>query len=223
MYGNRPALLFDLDGTLIDSGDDLAASLNHVLRQDSLPALSRSRVLEMLGAGAAVLVARAYAHHGASQPADALERYRAHYRRHCLDTTRPFAGIPALLRRLATERAIAVATNKPLHFAEHMVAGLELDRFVRTVAGPETADSRKPEPEMLLAALSTLGHRPEEAVMIGDSPADVEAGRRAGTATVAVLWGYRGRDRLAASGPDHLAATVEELGELLTAAAHSPS
>jgi len=217
MYRDRPALLFDLDGTLIDSGDDLATSLNHVLRQDSLPALPRSRVLEMLGAGASVLVARAYAQHGAEEPADALARYRAHYRRHCLDSTRPFAGIRALLRRLAPDRAIAVVTNKPLDFAEQMVAGLDLDRFVRTVAGPETANSRKPDPEMLLAALAALGHGPEEAVMIGDSPADVEAGRRAGTATVAVLWGYRHRDRLAASAPDHLAATVDQLGELLIA------
>ena len=215
MYRDRPALLFDLDGTLVDSGDDLAASLNHVLGQDALPTLTRAQVLRMLGAGAPVLVARGYAHHGAEEPADALARFRAHYRQHCLDATRPFAGIRSLLRRLAPERVIAVVTNKPTAFAEQVVEGLKLDGFVRAVVGPEIADSRKPAPEMLLAALSAVGHEPREAVMIGDSPADVEAGRRAGTATVAVLWGYRGRDQLEASGPDHLAATVDELEELL--------
>lgn len=216
MYRDRPALLFDLDGTLIDSGDDLTTALNHILAEDGLPALPRSKVLEMLGAGAAVLITRAYAQHGVREPADALTRYRAHYRQHCLDTTRPYPGIEELLRRLAPARAIAVATNKPLDFAEQVVAGLGLDAFVRTIVGPETADSRKPDPEMLLAALSALGHDPGEAVMVGDSPADVEAGRRAGTVTVAVTWGYRRRERLAESGPDHLAATVGELGELLT-------
>ncbi len=68
---------------------------------------------------------------------------------------------------------------------------------------------------MLVAALESLGHEPEEAVMIGDSPSDIEAGRRAGTATIAVLWGYRDRDQLSTSDPDHFAATVEELAELL--------
>ncbi len=213
--GERPALLFDLDGTLVDSGDDLAASLNHVLRQDSLPALGRARVLAMLGDGAPVLVARAYAYHGSEPPADALARFRAHYRRHCLDATRPYPGIEKLLRRLAAGRAIAVATNKPTAFAERVVEGLGLARYLNAVVGPEVAGGKKPAPELPLAALAALGHRPEDAVMIGDSPADVEAGRRAGTATVAVLWGYRSREQLVASAPDRLAASVGELGEIL--------
>ncbi len=215
-FEDRPALLFDLDGTLVDSGDDLAAAVNHTLRKDRLPDLRREQVLQMLGDGAPVLVERAYAHHGAATPTDALTRFRAHYRAHCLDATRPYPGIMELLRRLAPERAIAVATNKPTAFARHIVTGLGLDPVVETVVGPESADSPKPSPGMLLAALEALGHEPGDAVMIGDSPSDVEAGRRAGTATIAVLWGYRGRDLLAASRPDRIAATVEELAESIS-------
>ncbi len=216
MYRDRNTLLFDLDGTLIDSGDDLAASLNQTLQRDGLPALGRSRVLEMLGDGARVMVERAYAHHGARMPADALSRYRAHYRQHCLDTTRPYPGVSELLRRLAPGRVIAVATNKPTGFAEQVVEGLGLGRFVHTVVGPERAGCRKPEPEFLRQTLVLLGREPEEAVMIGDSPSDVRAGRGAGTATIAVLWGYRSREQLAASAPDATAETVAELGALLT-------
>ena len=212
---DRPALLFDLDGTLIDSGDDLAAAVNHVLHQDGLSAVSREQVLQMLGDGASVLVGRAYAHHGREKPADALERFRAHYRAHCLDATRPYPGVEELLRRLAPERAVAVATNKPVAFARRIVEGLGLTPLVDEIVGPEDADAPKPSPGMLLAALERLGRDPEQAVMIGDSPTDVEAGHRAGTATVAVLWGYRGRAQLEASRPGRVAATIDELAVAL--------
>lgn len=215
----RPALLFDLDGTLVDSGDDLAAAVNHALRYDGLPELRCEQVVQMLGDGASVLVERAYAHHGAERPPDALERFRAYYRAHCLDATRPYPGVMEMLRRLAPERAVAVATNKPTAFARQIVEGLGLDSVVDAVVGPESAEAPKPSPGMLRAALETLGHEPGDAVMIGDSPSDVEAGRRAGTATIAVLWGYRDRELLAASGPDRVAATVEELADMLLSAA----
>ncbi len=214
-FDHRPALLFDLDGTLVDSGDDLAGAVNHALVHDRLPAVSREQVLQMLGDGASVLVERAYAHHGAGKSAGALARFRRHYRAHCLDATRPYPGVMALLRKLAPDRAVAVATNKPTAFARQIVVGLGLSTYVDTVVGPESADSPKPSPGMLLAALEELGHEPNAAVMIGDSPSDVEAGRRAGTATIAVLWGYRSHEQLAASGPDRVTATVEELAKLL--------
>ena len=215
MFTDRPALLFDLDGTLVDSGDDLTAAVNHVLSQDRLPPVGREQVLQMLGDGAPVLVERAYAHHANARPAGALDRFRAYYRAHCLDATRPYPGALELLQRLAPDRSVAVATNKPTAFARQIVEGLGLAPFVDLVVGPETAGVPKPAPDMLRTALEALGHQPAEAVMIGDSPSDVEAGRRAGTATVAVLWGYRGRDLLAASGPDRLAASVGKLADLL--------
>lgn len=209
------AVLFDLDGTLVDSSGDLTDALNHVLRQDGLPALERRQVLAMVGDGAAALVERGYGHHGLRPPADAMARFRRHYARHCLDRTRPYAGIPELLARLAPERTLAVVTNKPTAFAEQVVTGLGLAPHFAAVVGPELAHRRKPSPEHVLAALDAVGHRPREAVMVGDSPTDVLAGRRAGTATVAVLWGYRGREELTASAPDRIAATVAELAEIL--------
>jgi len=215
MFRNHQVLLFDLDGVLIDSGDDLTASLNHTLGQDSLPALSRSQVLEILGDGAPVMVERAYRLSDVPMPEDALSRYRAHYRQHCLDATRLYPGIFELLERLAPERVLAVATNKPTVFAEQVVEGLGLGRFVRVVVGPERAGCRKPDPEFVEQTLRLLGRSAKEAVMIGDSPTDIEAGRLAGASTIAVLWGYRSREQLVASRPDAMVDTVEELERLL--------
>ena len=215
MFADRNALLFDLDGTLVDTGDDLTASVNHTLAQDGHGALDRSQVLEILGDGAPVMVQRAYALRGVEMPADALTRYRAHYRQHCLDATRPYPGVLDLLRRLASDRVIAVATNKPTAFAEQVVEGLGLGRFVHTIVGPERAGCRKPDADFLRQTLALVGREPGEAVMIGDSPTDVAAGHQAGTAAIAVLWGYRDRQQLEASGPDRIVATLAELEALL--------
>lgn len=213
----RSTVLFDLDGTLIDSSADLAAALNHVLRTDGLAPFERREVLAMVGDGAAALVAHGYRERGARPPDDALDRYRRHYARHCLDHTRPYDGIPELLARLAPGRTLAVVTNKPAAFAEQVVAGLGLERWFAAVVGPEAAPRRKPSPEHVLAALAAVGRKPEEAIMVGDAPTDVAAGRGAATATVAVTWGYRVREELEAAEPDHLVTSVAELEEVLTA------
>ena len=215
MFQSHTVLLFDLDGTLIDSGDDLAASLNHTLGQDGFPGLSRAQVLEILGDGAPVMVKRAYRLQGSQMPEDALSRYRAHYRQHCLDATRPYSGILEMLERLMPDWMIAVATNKPTAFAEQVVEGLGLARFVQAVVGPERAGCRKPEATFVEETLRLLGRSAKDAVMLGDSPTDIEAGRRAGTATIAVLWGYRNREQLATSRPDAMVESVAELEQLL--------
>jgi len=218
MFRTRSAVLFDLDGTLVDSAADLTASVNHVLAEDSFADLALEEVLQMVGDGAPLLLRRAFRRYDAELPADALERFRAHYDAHCLDTTHPYPGIVELLRQLAAEgRAVAVVTNKPTPFAERMVEGLDLGPLVQAVVGPELASRRKPAPEHVLAALERLGKPPAEAVMIGDGTTDVLAGRSAATATIAVLWGYRSREQLTASAPDRFVETVPELTELLVA------
>ncbi len=193
MFEHLPAVLFDLDGTLVDSSPDLAAALNHVLEQDSLPPATLAEVQRMLGDGAPALLEKAYGRHGRPLPAAALERFRRRYERHCLDATRPYDGIPELLALLSTDREVAVVTNKPTDFARRVVDGLGLAPFVRAVLGPECVPRAKPAPEHVLAALAGLGREPHEAVMVGDSTHDVLAGRRAGTATIALVWGFRER------------------------------
>jgi phosphoglycolate phosphatase len=212
----RSALLFDLDGTLIDSSADITRALSTILVEDGLEAPSRSETVRMVGDGAAMLVRRAYDRHGRTMPADALARFKACYHACCLEQTRAYAGIPELLADLSG-RDLAVVTNKPEPFAQKVLDGLGLSRHFRAVLGPEAAGAPKPSPEHVRAALAVLGRRPDEAVVIGDGTTDVRAGRAAGAATIAVLWGYRDRATLAAEGPGALAADVAELRRLLGA------
>ena len=131
MFRHLPAVLFDLDGTLVDSSRDLTAALNHVLEQDGLPPASLAEVRRMVGDGTPVLIERAYGRHGRTPKADALERFRRRYRQHCVDETRPYPGIRPLLARLGAEREVAVVTNKPTAFARRVLAGLDLARHCR--------------------------------------------------------------------------------------------
>ncbi len=212
------ALVFDLDGTLVDSSGDLAASLNNLLGEEGLEALGLPEILPMIGDGAPSLIAQAFGRYGRDAPDAGLVRFQAHYRRHCLDRTRLYPGIAELLECLAERRprpAMAVATNKPQEFAEQVVSGLGLEPFFDAVVGPELVARRKPAPEHVLETLERLGHTPADAVMIGDSHTDILSGSRAGAVSVAVLWGFRSRRQLEGLGPDHFAASVDELSELL--------
>ncbi|MCP3962308.1 MAG: HAD-IA family hydrolase [bacterium] len=215
MFGNRPAILFDLDGTLVDSATDLAATVNHLLERDGLDSLPLAEIRQMLGPGASVVLQRAYGRYGSQPPSDALERFRTHYRDHCTVHTRPYPGIVEMLGQLAG-RSLAVVTNKPTDQAEKVVGDLGLSPLIPLVVGPELAERSKPAPEHLFAALKCLGRQPSEAVIVGDGTTDMLAGRDAGTATIAVLWGYQTREQLAPCGPNHMVETVSSLEELLT-------
>lgn len=211
------AVLFDLDGTLIDSCPDLQASINDVLAEADLAPLGLDRVRSLIGDGAALLVARAFEARHAPEPAGALRRFRERYEARCLDRTRPYDGIIPLLERLAADpdRRAAVITNKPTAFAERILVGLGMRGLVGPVVGPELSRARKPDPAHVLATLDALGARPRESVLVGDGPTDMAAGRAAGCATIAVLWGYRPRAELATHEPSAYAATVPELARLL--------
>jgi phosphoglycolate phosphatase len=218
--GSCRAVLLDLDGTLIDSSADIAASLNHALSRSGLAPYSVADVQAMIGDGAAQLMAKAFAVRGVEPPTTALGDFKAHYEDHCLDLTRPYEGMPQLLAELArtgtpSSAAVAVVTNKPTSFAEKIVAALGLSPWVRAVVGPELVRAKKPAPEHVLDTLVRLGVEPSEALVVGDGTTDILSGRAAGAATVAVLWGYRSREELEAAEPDFFASTPAELAALL--------
>jgi len=204
------AVIFDLDGTLVDSGADIAAAAAHVRRAMGLEPLPDAVTLGYVGDGARRLVARVLGHDpGTGRPsrtvpeadlAAGLAHFGDWYAEHLLDRTTPYPGVRALLDALAP-RPLMVATNKPGRFTRPILAGLGLtDRFVRVLGGDEVV-RRKPAPDHLLACLEGLGIAPGRTVMVGDSPNDVAAARAAGMASVAVAWGLVPRATLAASGP----------------------
>jgi phosphoglycolate phosphatase len=181
--------------------------VNHALAAVGLPPRARDEIQAFVGEGARVLLTRAV---GARQELlpQALAAWQAHYDAHCLDRTRPYPGIPALLARAG--RVLAVHTNKPGAMARHTLAGTGLlDRLAEVTGGDEAP--RKPDPAGTLAIMRRLGARREETVFIGDSPTDLLTARAAGVTAVGVTWGFRDREALRAAGAVHVVDRVAQL------------
>lgn len=202
--------LFDMDGTLLDTLDDLTAAVNHTLAQYGYPLRSRDEVRQGLGNGAARLMAAMLPQGEATPDFDAiLADYRAWYQAHSCDLTRPYTGVPALLEALRRRGCrLAIVTNKP-----HGAATALAERFFPDLLtiGEEQGVPRKPAPDMVWRALEAL-HAPREgAVYVGDSEVDIQTARNAGLPAIGAAWGFRGREALAAAGADVIAESAEEL------------
>ena len=186
-------LVFDLDGTLVDSVMDLRAALNEVLRERGHRALSRAEVRHMIGDGVPALVARALAASGAD-PAEApmaLPRFLEIYEANPTQLSRPYPGVPetlATLRRRGYRTAIC--TNKPQQATLAVMQGLDLLPLFDGIAGGDRFPVRKPHPGHLLQLIAELGARPEASAMIGDNENDAAAARSAAVPLVLVRYGY---------------------------------
>ena len=190
-------LVFDLDGTLIDSVPDLTNALNEVLREHRHAALSRAEVVPMVGDGVPQLVARAFAARGgtAAEAAAALPRYIALYEASATNLTRPYPGVRDTLEAL--RRAgyrCAVCTNKLQHATMTVLKGLDLAALFDGVAGGDRYPVRKPDPGHLLGLIGELGGRPDRAVMIGDSENDAAVAHAAAVPLVLMRYGYARAD-----------------------------
>jgi phosphoglycolate phosphatase len=183
--------VFDLDGTLVDSAPDLHAALDRLMAARGLAPFDRATVIAMIGDGAKVLVERALAARG--QPFDqaALDQFRADYGAAAAVETRPFAGIPEALDRLAADGwRLAVCTNKPEAPARELLAALGRAPRCAARGGGDRVPTRKPDPAHLLATIAAAGGLRDGAVMIGDHHNDIRAARGAGIPGLFVSWGY---------------------------------
>ena len=202
--------LFDMDGTLLDTVEDLTAAVNHTLTQYGYPTRSQEQVRKGLGNGAVKLMA-AMLPEGETTPgfADIMRDYRAWYQAHACVRTQPYPGVSALLERLRQAGCrIAIVSNKP-HGAVSELA----ERFFPGIPafGESPAVPRKPAPDMVLRALEALGADKDTAVYVGDSEVDVQTARNAGLPLIAVSWGFRGRRALAETGAAIIVDTAEEI------------
>jgi phosphoglycolate phosphatase len=188
--------VFDLDGTLVDSREDLYLAVAHALSELGLPSRSRDEVVSYVGDGALALVSRAIApREHLLEPALAL--WREHYGRHLLDHTRLYPGIAAVLG--SARIPLAVHTNKPGSMARRILDGLGvLSRFVAVVGGDEAP--RKPDPAGLLGIATRVGASTAETVLVGDSLVDQATAAAAGVRFVPVSWGFVPVPTLAAAG-----------------------
>ena len=189
------AVLFDLDGTLIDSAADIRGAVNELLAVHGLAPLPLDEVRSMIGRGIKVTVDRAFRASGRPLNNDALDRANAEmvdiYANHLTEFTQPMAGAVETLQSLKDAgMRLAVATNKPQRAAEIVLEHFDMLAYLGAVVGGDAGVAKKPAPDILLAALERMGLDPWNAVMVGDSGADVESAKAAGIPVVVIRGGY---------------------------------
>ena len=209
-FGGVRALIFDLDGTLIDSKLDLALAVNATLEHMRREPLEHTRIYGYVGRGAPMLVRRALGPEATDrQVEEGLGYFLSYYRAHMLDNTVTYPGVREGLE-LLKERPLAVLTNKPVRFSQGILDGLGMARYFRYVYGGNSFATKKPDPEGVNVLLRDLVVRPREAMMVGDSEVDVWTARNAGTWACGVSYGL-GTEGLRTHPPDLMLDSLTEL------------
>jgi phosphoglycolate phosphatase len=210
----RPeVLLFDFDGTLIDSKVDIATAVNLTLGELGLPLRSVEEIFSFVGDGVKRLLRLSVGEDNHDQYDRALEVFRLHYLENCVQTTRWYPGIWEVLQYYKDCRKVIV-TNKSLEYTLAIVDGLQARDLFQHVEAPRDTTELKPEPVMLERALKVLGAGVESTVMIGDSTNDVRAAQAVGIRACAVGYGYGNRERVTALQPDFYCETPRDLIDL---------
>ncbi len=207
-------LIFDLDGTLVDTKADLAAATNHMLRELDLPLLSIAQVESFIGLGARVLIERALGQERAALVTDGFALFMDYYNAHLLDRTRPYPGVETLLAAARAQGiSLSVLTNKPEQPTRAILSGLGLSDYFSAVIGGDTLPKRKPDPGGIFVLQQAVGRALTETLLVGDSEIDMRTGRAAGIATCGVTWGF-GRAGFETCPPTFLVETVAALQEI---------
>ncbi len=210
-------LIFDLDGTLIDSAPDLVASVNYMLRRLGKEPFDEATIRTWIGNGAQMLVKRALCGKKDPDPLNhtyfktALSIFLDHYEKNCTNRTILYPGVKETLQKLRHKK-LAIATNKPERFVRPIIEHLGIDYFDALVGG-DTLPTKKPDPAMLHHICETLGTK--DAIMIGDSANDILAAKAAGLPSIAITHGYNQGEDLAKLKPDYIVDRFEEILEIL--------
>jgi phosphoglycolate phosphatase len=184
-------VVFDLDGTLVDSHRDIADATNAVIADLGGRPLEMSVITSLVGEGAAVLIRRAMTKSGLDVDLrEALERFLIHYDARLLATTAPYPGMIETLRSLGQGRTLAVLTNKPQQPSLRLLDGLGLREYFGEVIGGDTPYGRKPDPAGLRAIMANAGVASSETILVGDSPVDLKTARQAGTGICLARYGF---------------------------------
>lgn len=210
----RLTVVFDLDGTLVDTAPDLCGALNTVLAEQGVEPVPPEETLHLVGHGALAMIRAGIARTRDPEDFDTarlFDRFLDVYRSRLTRESRPYPGVPETLRELAGRgHPLAVCTNKTEDLARRLLAGLDLDWFGEAVVGADTFAWRKPDPRALEAAVARAGGAPERAALIGDSRTDVETARNADIPSILVGYGYRS-DPIDALDPDFVVHEFKEI------------
>lgn len=211
------AVIWDLDGTLLNTLDDLAASVNAALRANGLPERTMDEVRSFVGNGIHRLIERAMPEAGAEHPKfqAVLDAFVAHYGQHSRDHTQPYDGIMRTLDTLAAQGVkLAIVSNK----VDFAVKQLSRDYFgdrMHSAVGDDPSRNRKPAPDSVLDAMRQMGVSAQETVYVGDSEVDVITARNADIPCIAVTWGFRSEESLMQAGARHIVRKPEEIIEVI--------
>ena len=210
------AVILDMDGTVLDTLDDLCDSINHSLAEFSLPSVSREHVRQCLGNGAAFLVSHSIP--AGSSPeleADVLAFYKPWYDAHCLIKTAPYEGILPMMQSLKEQGLrLAIISNKPDRAVQELSDAF-FPGLLELSVGESPSVRRKPAPDTVLTAASQIGLSVDQCVYVGDSEVDLQTARNAGMDCISVTWGFRDETQLIEAGASVLVRTPEDLESLL--------
>jgi phosphoglycolate phosphatase len=218
---SAPTIVFDLDGTLVDTAPDLISALNHVLARESLPPVPLASARNMIGAGARKLIERGLEAEGRAMSVDDLNRLTAefieHYAAHIADASRPFEGLDDALDDLAARGCrLAVCTNKLEWLSKRLLDQLKLSPRFAAICGADTFGVAKPEPAILQQTVARAGGDLASTIMVGDAGTDIGVARRAHVPVIGVSFGYT-EVPIAELKPDRLIHHMRELPGAVTA------
>lgn len=220
-FADVRALIFDLDGTLIDSGVDLALSVNATLKETGRTPLRNDQIFGYVGQGAARLIEQALGPGATREECEqGLAFFLSYYRAHMLDNTVTYPGVREGLAAL-DGMPMAVLTNKPVRFSRQILEGLGLASYFRYIYGGNSFESKKPNPAGMGVLLQDFGAAPKQAMLVGDSEVDVQTARNAGTWCCCVTYGL-GSHQLEKNPPDLLVNSLTELAAHLDQQAAQP-
>ena len=205
-------IIFDLDGTLVDSSVDITNSLNYAMGPYGIGKITVEETIGLVGEGLTRLIEKVLGNERAALVPEVLDRFIAYYSEHLVDFTRPYRGVPETLERLGNYRK-AVISNKREFLSRELLARLGLAKYFDIILGSDSAEEKKPSPKPVIKVLESFSVGPDEAVIVGDSNYDIDAGKAAGTKTIAVSYGYREVGLL--KGADFIIGDITELLQVL--------
>ncbi|NCO83525.1 MAG: hypothetical protein COZ31_02410 [Nitrospirae bacterium CG_4_10_14_3_um_filter_44_29] len=209
-FNDLELIIFDLDGTLVDSSVDITNALNYAITAYGIKPLAVDDTIKIVGEGLTRLIEKIIGDNNASIKDSALDRFIQYYSEHLADFTKPYPGVTKTLEMLGGYKK-AVISNKREALSKKLLEQVGLIKFFDAVLGSDSASERKPSPAPVKKVLEILGVEPHRAIIVGDSNFDIEAGKGAGVTTIAVTYGYRSREMLGSA--DFL---IDNMNQLLT-------
>lgn len=205
-------IIFDLDGTLIDSKKDIALAVNLTLQRMDLMPLTDEVIYGYVGNGVRPLIEETLKRRGrAVETETAIKYFQKFYKTHLLDSTVMFGGVPEVLQIFSQQKKMAVASNKPYRYVKKILDGLDMTRFFASIKGGDSVEVKKPAPDMLNVIMEETSTSKEKAVFIGDSGIDIQTGKNAGVKTIGATYGFRSAVEVMESSPDVLISSPYEL------------